>query len=482
MRPTASEASAIQTTADTSAIPEAQCAGGEETSRIARVLQLVLRKCGIDRAIAYTLMGRGWGVIATPLTWFFISRWLRPAEQGFYYTFGSVIALNLFLELGLAFVLVQFASHEKAHLEWTEDNTLSGSEVAKDRLAAVLKIATKWYCIAAVLVVLVVMPTGLVFFSRNGAASPVVAWRGPWMLLSIASAVELVTLPLLAILEGCGKIWHIASLRLGQSVFANAALWLTLALHGALYGSAVFQAVDVGCAVIWIVLRYRGFFRTLFERNLLGTSFRWSTEVWPFQWRIALSWLGGYFVSQIMNPVLFATQGPIVAGQMGMSLSVCNALVGVSFSWMSTKASPFGVLVARRSWEELDKMFFATVRQSLSVLIVTAVLVFLSLLGLRTASPALAQRLLTPIPFGLLLLSAVTSHIVYCEALYLRTHKAEPFLMLSLVTGGLSALTTIAVAKPFGAEGVAAANLACGIVGLALGTHIFFRKRKHWHA
>jgi hypothetical protein len=426
-------------------------------------------------------MGRGWGVIATPLTWLFISRWLRPAEQGFYYTFGSVIALNLFLELGLAFVLVQFASHEKAHLEWTDNNTLSGSELAQDRLAAVLKIAMKWYCVAAVLVILLVMPAGLVFFSRNATASPV-AWRAPWMLLTAGSAMELVTLPLLAILEGCGKIWHIAFLRLGQSVFANAALWLTLALHGALYGGAVFQAVNVGCAAIWLILRYRNFFRVLFRRNLAGTSFRWSTEVWPFQWRIALSWLGGYFVSQIFNPVLFATRGPIVAGQMGMSLSVCNALVGVSFSWMSTKASPFGVLVARRSWQELDRTFFATVRQSLAVLTVSTIVVFCGLLGLRTAAPALAQRVLTPFPFGLLLLSAITSHIVYCEALYLRTHKAEPFLILSLFIGGLSAVSTIVVAKPFGADGVSAANLACGILSLALGTHIFLKKRKQWHA
>ena len=58
----------------------------------------ILRSFGVDRAIAYTLVGRGWSVIAGPLTLLLIAWSLRPEEQGFYYSFSSVIALNMFFD------------------------------------------------------------------------------------------------------------------------------------------------------------------------------------------------------------------------------------------------------------------------------------------------------------------------------------------------------------------------------------------------
>lgn len=452
-----------------------------QTGRLARVSLAILRKCGIDRAIAYTLVGRGWGVVATPISWLLISRYLLPAEQGFYYTFGSVIALNVLLELGLAFVLVQFASHEKAHLEWNESGTLSGSEVSLGRLAAVWRTSLKWYGVAAVLIIVLVMPAGMLFFSRNAATTPI-AWRGPWVFLAIASAGNLLTLPFLAVVEGCGRVSHIASLRLGQSVLANAGLWITLRFHGALYASPVFQTVNVACAVAWLISQYGRFFRTLLQSDIRRISFSWSSEVWPFQWRIALSWLGGYLFSQIFNPVLFATHGPVVAGQMGMSLSVCNALVTVSFAWVSTKASPFGVLVARRRWKELDDVFFRTFRQSLSVLVASGLVVFAGALMLPRVAMPLSTRILAPLPFGLLLISCLLNHVTYSEAMYLRAHKAEPFLVVSVVSGVLTAIATLLLARPFGATGVCLGNFACTLVTVALGTWIFFNKRSEWHA
>jgi hypothetical protein len=33
----------------------------------------------------------------------------------------------------------------------------------------------------------------------------------------------------------------------------------------------------------------------------------WWKEVWPFQWRIAISYACGFFIFQLFNPVLFST-------------------------------------------------------------------------------------------------------------------------------------------------------------------------------
>ena len=41
----------------------------------------------------------------------------------------------------------------------------------------------------------------------------------------------------------------------------------------------------------------------------------WRKEVFPMQWKIALSFMSGYFVFQLFTPVLFHYQGAEVASQ-----------------------------------------------------------------------------------------------------------------------------------------------------------------------
>lgn len=444
------------------------------------VAQTIRRRLGVDRAIAYTLIGRGWSLIAGPVTIVLIARFLGPEEQGFYYTFGSVIALNIFFELGLTYVLLQFASHEKAYLEWTTGGTLSGSEVAELRLAALLKLAMRWYGVAAVLVLLLVLPAGLLFFSQNSLNS-LIAWQTAWIWLVTVSALNLLVAPLFAILEGCDKISQIASMRVSQSVLSSLGLWLTLLCHGGLFASPVFQTLNLTFGLVWLLSRYRRFFRSLLQTDVTRAPFHWRTEVWPFQWRIALSWLSGYFIFHLFNPVLFASHGPVVAGQMGMSLTLCGALGGASMAWMSTKASRFGVLVATRQWQALDTLFLKALRQSLVVLVVSSVVIYVCISLLNYIDHPISRRVLNPIPFALLLLAAMMNHVVFCEAQYLRTHKAEPFLWPSIAIGTLMTASTFLLAKSFGAFGVSAGYLMCSAVGLLLGTKIFFEKRREWH-
>ena len=71
---------------------------------------------GIDRAVFFTLLGRGWNVGAGLIIIALVAHFLSPELQGYYYTFNSLIALQVFAELGLNFAIIQFASHEMAQL------------------------------------------------------------------------------------------------------------------------------------------------------------------------------------------------------------------------------------------------------------------------------------------------------------------------------------------------------------------------------
>src|SRR5208283_6098922 len=80
-------------------------------------------------------------------------------------------------------------------------------------------------------------------------------------------------------------------------------------------------------------------------------------EIFPYQWKIAISWISGYFIFQLFNPILFATEGAVMAGKMGMTLVVLNGIFSLSFSWMSTKVPLYSNLIAQKKYRDLDHIF-----------------------------------------------------------------------------------------------------------------------------
>ena len=446
-------------------------------------LRRLLGAVGIDRAIFYTILGRGWGVLAGPITLFFVARYLSGEEQGFYYTFSSVLALQVFFELGLGHVILQFASHEMAHLRWTTEGTVEGDSAAKIRLASLLQLTFKWYLVAAVAACVVLAISGLLFFGQYEASGPPVTWRLPWILIVVTACAGLLPTPFYGILEGCGRVADIRRMNVRQVVVASVFCWAAFALHWKLYASGVFIIAAQFVSIGWMTMKHRQFFRDLLTvRVPTGAGLRWRQDILPFQWKITLSWLSGYFIFQLANPVLFRFHGAVEAGRMGMTMKIIESITAVAIAWVSTKAAPFGVYVARRDFALLDRVFWKASVQSVGVVILGG-LSFLALYyALRSGGVAFVDRLLAPLPTVLLLGGAVVNCVIFNQALYLRSHKQEPFLFNSILGAVMVPAVMYFLGRPFGALGIAAGLLGAGLlVSLPLATLVFYRKRREWH-
>src|ERR1700734_3422749 len=134
---------------------------------VARIRHRVRRVLGVDRAIGFTVLARFLSSAAGLVTVALIARFLSPAEQGYYYTFGSLVALQIVFELGFSFVILQMASHERAHLTFSPDGLISGNAVAHARLASVLQKALLWYTSAAFFLAVFLLIAGTHFFSAH---------------------------------------------------------------------------------------------------------------------------------------------------------------------------------------------------------------------------------------------------------------------------------------------------------------------------
>jgi len=436
---------------------------------------------GIDRAVVYTLAGRGWGLLSSLVTLLLLVRFLTPDEQGYYYTFASLLAMQILFELGMSNVVMQFASHEMAHLSWSDDGTIKGDAQAKYRLRSLLLLVTKWYGVISALIILVILPAGWWFFTINNPVATV-NWQIAWIWLVLAAATNIFFLPLLALLEGCGRIIEVARLRMYQNIVGSLAAWGVLIGGG---GLLAMPAMSIGLALtalIWLWRTKKSFLKNILAHEVeAGSGIKWKTEIWPLQWKIGLSWLSGYFIFQLFTPVLFAYRGAIEAGQMGMSFSIANALMSIAMAWMGTKAPKFGTLIAKKDYVTLDQLFKLTLTRSLSVMTVLGVMLCVVNYLLHVENISYASRLLDPLPFSLLLLATALNYVTYAQSAYLRAHKQEPFLLISLISAGLIAVLTVGLGKEYGAMGIMSGYLAvCTIIGFGWGSKIYFSKRHEW--
>src|SRR5436305_163479 len=302
-------------------------------SNIVIIRHWLKRVVGLDRAVGFTVLARVWASSAGIVTVALIARFLSPAEQGYYYTFGSLVALQIIFELGFSFVILQLASHERAGLSISPEQDISGDFVAHARLASVLQKSVRWYSVAAGLMALTVMPAGFYFFSTHESAGQVVLWRLPWSLDVLMAVLNFQLDPLLSFLEGCGFVPEVARLRFTQSVIGSLLAWIALFSKHGLFAPSMMLFGMASASLIWL-FRKRKLLFGLLAHSTGENRIRWNEEVWPFQWRIAVSWFCGYFIFWLFNPVLFAFRGPVEAGQMGMSLSLANAIQAISVSWV----------------------------------------------------------------------------------------------------------------------------------------------------
>ena len=447
-----------------------------------RIRTWLRNKLGIDQPIAFTILARGWASLAGLVTVALIARFLTPAEQGYYYTFGSLVALQIIFELGFSFVILQMASHERAHLTIGPDGAIEGNQAAHARLASVLQKAVRWYSAAAVLLAVFLLLAGDRFFAAHQQAGTAVHWHLPWIAAAIAASITFQVDPILSFMEGCGFVANVARVRFCQAATGSLLAWTSLLLHHGLFAPSLVIAGNAAVASLWLS-RHRRLLWPLLRYPAGAHHIHWMGEVWPFQWRIAISWLCGYFIYQLFNPVLFAFKGAVAAGQMGMSLSLANALQAVSVSWINTKAAPFGSMIARKEYSALDGLFFRAVRQSLAVCVLGAIVICAADFYLNRAHIAFAHRLLDPLSLGLLLLVIILNIMVFAQALYLRAHKQEKFLLNSVLGALLTALSAYFLGKHWGALGMVSGNLAIGLlIGLPLGTYTFIKYRRLWHA
>lgn len=443
---------------------------------------------GFDRAVSYGVLARVWGVVAGPVTMVIIAARFSLGQQGFYYTFSSLLALQIFFELGLLYVIAQFASHEFVHLRWGPLGRIEGDPIAKERFTDLLCKSAKWFGIASLLMVLILVPAGLYFFRYGQNGQPDFAWRIPWILAVIGTGLNLFVTPFFAVIMGSGEVATVNHRELIGGIAGSIISWVVMGAHGGLF--AVFAVTFGNIIISWsylfrqkpelLKLSWNGMFVSdRFPGKMASIS--WRNEIWPMQWRMAVSSGASYFIFQLFNPILFHYHGSVVAGQMGMTLTAANALLGACLAFLIAKSPEFGKLVAIRDWPTLDRLFTRVLYQSTGMAIIGALAGWGIIMFLQEHY-RVGQRFI-PARYAALLLGTVCVQTITSGfAVYLRAHKKEPLMVVTIVAAMVQGTATWFLGMRFSTMGVTTGYFAVTLVFVLPAVYLIWERcRREWH-
>jgi hypothetical protein len=395
---------------------------------------------GVDVHILATLLHRSWTVVAGGVTMLLIPFCMNAVEQGYYFTFASILALQIFFELGMGQVVVQIVAHEAAHLRQGADGSYQGDAEHMARLTLLRAQLRRWYLPAALLFMSVACSAGLVFFSEGGLSWS--QWAPAWVSLVVATAINLYLSWKMSMIEGFGLVRNIAQLRLFQSVIGYVLMWVGLFIGAGLWVVLAVPLTTAVATTFWMKVGTASRILQIRSNKPPGQPISWKRDILPFQWRIAVSWISGYFIFHLFTPLMFQRFGAVEAGRLGLAMTMFGAISTIGLSWVNAKAPNMSMLIARRESAALLAQLKAVAFPSLFFTTALSCLVLLATWGAMQFDLTIIQRV-SNLPVLICIAAVTTTNcVIFSAAIFMRAHREEPMLAVSIISGLLTALVT----------------------------------------
>ncbi|MEJ0005346.1 MAG: hypothetical protein WDM77_02880 [Steroidobacteraceae bacterium] len=207
-------------------------------------------------------------------------------------------------------MLIQFAAHEHAALTWV-NGCIKGPNRSVERVGSLVRFALIWFSLGGGVLAAILIVTGHQILGSVHVASPPHLLMLSWSILAVVTGFNLVITAICNVLEGLALVSEVAVLRIIQYVLGGGAAVIGAANRMGLLVPVLQSATFLLVGVAYLLLRRRRFLVSMWRISAVHKpTIRWTEEVLPFQWRIAVSWLSGYAVSQLMILVIFTRLGP----------------------------------------------------------------------------------------------------------------------------------------------------------------------------
>ena len=401
-------------------------------------------------AIHFMIGHRLWQGFAGLITVLLVVRFLSADQQGWYYTFLSLAALYSIFEMGLSLAIVQIVAKLVLDIHWSQNGEILGEN--RTKLIAILQSGLRVYFVLAMMFSVCCLLVGWWMFTDTpGASTDSVSWQLPWLGLIALTALSMILLFFWAILEGTGQLLAVYRLRLYLAISGSVFCWIILSAGGFLWATLAIPMMSVVIGIGWMY-RHQKKILKIAQLNEPTALRQWNQMVWPLQWRVGIYWISIFLMSQLATPILFLSQGAMIAGQMGLSLTFAHMIGVIAHAWIARCVPDMTQAVARHDWIRLDAIFFKNFGYSLitfSVGIVSVVIFYWVAMY-----SGYAERLLPWQYMGGLMVFVLFYHIHNAWAAQLRSFHKEPLGGIFLVGAALIVLGSVLFVDRFSVAGI----------------------------
>lgn len=379
----------------------------------------------------YAYLTRIFSILVGPISVYFIYKYVDLETQGFISTFQSFLSLILIFELGLTQVLITFVSHEKDEIRFHKQ-FLKGTLSKLNYLKEIFIFAFKWYLGASFCLLFSSLIIGYLIFDSS---SEKISWQFPWITFVIFLSFNLFTFLFLSFMEGLGKLKDVYLLRLFYTVVFALSFWLFLYLDYNLWSLPLSYLISM-IPYLFFIHKYRKIFFQLFRSNIkkISNSFNWIKDLLPLQIKIAISALSSFFAISTMTPMTFVFYGAEDAGRMGLSLTILLAVISLTTVLVSVNFHKFGVLASNKDIKAMDRlvMKLTLIALLLSILLLNSILI--TFYFVESLFPDILTRLMPMSSFIYFAIGMIFSSLGAPMGAYLRAHKIDPIMKISLVS------------------------------------------------
>lgn len=423
--------------------------------------------------IAATLLNQVFKVFAGPVLLVFIPLYLNPIEQGYWYTFMSIAALAIFADLGFSNIVLQFSAHEFAYLKFSEAGIIEGYQEHLNKLASFFRFSITWLLKVTLVVFPLIIIGGYIFLDSKHEN---IEWSGPWLIYSLFSAIVFMNSIILSFFEGCNSVKVIQLIRLKITAISTTINLFCLYMGLGLYSIAASLFTS---ALVGLFLIYNNYKKTILQLLEISRKdyYDWRKQFFSLIWRYAISWCSGYFIFQLFVPIAFKFHGPEFAGKIGISIAMWTAGFGIASSWITAITPKINMYISEKKWSELDRLFHTNLKKSMMTMIAGGA-GFILFFYLFENHLALFKRILPIESMSILFICWICQLYINNWAIYLRGHKKEPLMLVSVFSAVYVCVSTLICGYLLPAPYIFMGFLSSYIYGIPVTMYIVRRERR----
>ena len=428
-------------------------------------MQHLLKLIGIDKKVGTGLIARLIGMVSAPIGSFLTVWKLSVEQQGLYYLFGSLLALRILFELGAGTSVIQVAAYARLQSDDCERSPLDPAYVA---------IVNRWMLNVSWWYGIVAGMAGAAFivYQGHGNFETLAAWGA----FITVGALQFASEGRWGLANGAGFVVEANLLRIKNSIIQTLTLWVALLLGAGLFSFCVASIIGYASQEY----RFHRLHPWLYadpKSQSEGRLKHFRAELVVLIKKASQTYLTGYFVFQIQQPICFCILGAEESARLGFTQSIGTTFIGLPSIWLAMNFPRLAHHVADQEFSQAASLFRIKWFQVCALSFFAGIASW-GITFVLSDFPRFDERLMDPVSIALLYLALIIQTIALGLTYWPRAFKIEPFVKIAYVQMILSPLFLWIAMYYLGVRGAAVGNLGSWVIGV-IGIYLTFRI--YWH-